>query len=220
VRILLVERDRDLAPYLVSHLRRNGYEVDHISEGASAIREAHRVDLVLLNLDITDVCGMDACRLIRQNIDVAIIATVQDGARRQDISALRAGADDCLVKPFGLRELVARVDAVLRRSQACAQQLSYPPLHIDGRLRAASMAGRRLELTEKEFDLLWYLAANPDAVQSRAEIMARVWRDTWNSRSRTIDTHISSLRAKLGHSSWIVTVRGVGFSFRGQRGRH
>jgi DNA-binding response OmpR family regulator len=218
VRILLVERDRELAPYLASHLRRNGYEVEHTSEGSSAIREAHRADLVLLNLDTTDVCGMDACRLIRQNDDVAIIVTLQDGVCRQKITALQAGADDCLVKPFGLRELSARIDAVLRRSQVGAgtQQLSYPPLHIDGQLRVASMAGLRLELTEKEFDLLWYLAAKPDAVRSRSEIMSRVWRDTGNSRSRTIDTHVSSLRGKLGQLCWIDTVHGVGFRFRCQ----
>jgi DNA-binding response OmpR family regulator len=214
--VLLVESDDRLASYLVSGLQRNGHEVDRPARAAAAVREARRADLVLLDLDVPDTDGLELCRTISLLEEVSIISLTRQRDELTRVTALRAGSDDCIEKPFGFRELLARIDAVTRRANPTRSnpQLSYPPLCIDSALRGVSISGHDVDLTEKEFDLLWFLASRPGAVISREEIMARVWGDLWNRRSRTIDTHVSSIRGKLGQQSWIATVRGVGFRFR------
>ncbi|MBC7270170.1 MAG: response regulator transcription factor, partial [Streptomyces sp.] len=130
------------------------------------------------------------------------------------VLALKAGADDCVAKSWGSRELVARIEAVLRRNRfpsTVSQTISLRPLHIDRRTREVRVRDRLVDVTSKEFELLCTLAANPQTVVSRKELMARVWGSDWSGASRTIDTHVSSLRAKLGSSGWIITVRGVGY---------
>src|SRR5690606_24191360 len=134
------------------------------------------------------------------------------GTELDRVLGLQAGADDYVVKPYGFRELMARIEAVMRRTHrhhGKGNVLLHGPLRIDASLREVSVHGRRIEVTRKELDLLCLLASFPDTVIPRKRIMNEVWGDTWSRR--TVDTHVSSLRNKLGRSDWIITVRGVGF---------
>lgn len=215
MRILLADGDVGQAECLARGLRRLGYDVQHVATGSEALRAYQQADVVLLDLMIPGPNGLQLCRDIRAACEVPVLALSGDRTEATRVLALRAGADDCLDKPYGFRELVARVEAVVRRTRTARSHASLPlsgdQLHIDVHLREARVGDRRLGLTEKEFDLLQLLVTRANAVVSREEIMAKVWGDTWNKRSRTVDTHVSSMRRKLGHEGWITTVRGVGF---------
>ena len=133
------------------------------------------------------------------------------------VLGLQAGADDYVVKPYGFRELMARMAAVMRRARpqpAVGKVLTRGPLVIDASSREVCLLGRTIDMTRKEFDLLFLLASHPDTVVSRGRIMQQIWGDSWSRR--TVDTHVSSLRNKLGGSDWIITIRGVGFRFGGE----
>lgn len=129
--------------------------------------------------------------------------------------SLRAGSDDYVPKPYSLAELIARIEAVMRRAlrqpASPDEVVAVGPLSIDPRAREIRLDGRTIEVTRKEFDLLYLLASRPGMVVTREQIMVQVWRDSRSVPGRTIDTHVSSLRSKLGSSDWIVTARGVGF---------
>jgi DNA-binding response OmpR family regulator len=130
------------------------------------------------------------------------------------VLSLQSGADDCIVKPCGFREVLARIGAVMRRAGShvpLSQAISRGALLIDPGSRQVRVGNRTIEATRKEFDLLYELASVPENVLSRKELMARVWSDEWGMASRTVDTHVSTLRNKLGDGGWIVTVRGVGY---------
>ncbi|MFD1150231.1 response regulator transcription factor [Saccharothrix hoggarensis] len=213
MQLLVVEED-PAGGALVRDLRRQGYEVCTVTTGTEACREHRNADLVLLNLELPDIDGLEVCRSIRADSDTPIIAIANRDTELDRVLALQAGADDCVVRSCGFREVMARIEAVLRRAKPRPNdpdQISLCPLHIDRRSREVRLDGRLVEVTAKEFELLRALAANPEAVISRKELMAKIWDDSWTESSRTIDTHVSSLRAKLGSSSWIKTVRGVGY---------
>ena len=211
----MVQKHAERAESLLRELRRQGYDAHGVSSGATALRVHRAADLVLLDLELPDIDGLEICRSIRAAGDTAIICLTSSSAELDRVLALQAGADDCVVTTCGPRELVARIQAVLRRGQArrspVRRDISLLPLHIDGRAREVRLHGRVVKVTAKEFELLYVLASNPENVMSRKELMARVWEDTWAQSSRTLDTHVSSLRAKLGASQWIITVRGVGY---------
>ncbi|MFD3544806.1 winged helix-turn-helix domain-containing protein [Streptomyces sp. NPDC058655] len=214
VRVLVVEDDAAAAEARVRDLRRQGYSASSVDTGAEALRTHQHSDLVLLDLDLPDIDGLEVCRLIREAGDKPIISVTARDTELDRVLALQAGADDCVVTSCGLREMTARIEAVLRRSQPQPEPvrtISLDPLHIDVGAREARLRGEPVNLTAKEFELLHILAANPQNVISRRELMARVWDTSWADSSRTIDTHVSSLRAKLGASRWIITVRGVGY---------
>ena len=214
--ILLEESDAESAGELAVGLRRQGHGVDHVSTGQAALGAYRSADLVILDLDPPDLNGLALCREIRAAGDTPMIAITGRRTEQGRVLALRAGSDDCMEKPLGFRELLARIEAVMRRARRRAgrrERIDCGPLRIDRARREVSVADRAVELTVKEFDLLQLLASQPGSVVFRQEIMARVWGDTWNSRSRTVDTHVSSLRRKLGPDSWITTVRGVGLRF-------
>lgn len=216
MRVLLVESEESSATFLAQGMRRVGHKVEIVHFGRNVLDFLHRVDLVILDLDTPDVDGLDICRRIRAVSDIPIISGTGDRTELARVLALGAGSDDCVDRPYGFRELMARVEAVMRRVRVQAmrqEELSHGPLRIDPGTRAVSLADRAIQLTDKEFDLLQTLAARPGTVISREEIMARVWGDIWNKTGRTIDTHVSSLRAKLGRGDCITTVRGVGFRF-------
>jgi DNA-binding response OmpR family regulator len=161
---------------------------------------------------LPDIDGLDVCRGIRKNCDVPIIDVTSRGTELDRVLGLQAGADDYLVKPYGFLELMARMEAVMRRAKpGCASHrvVSRGPLRIDANLRRISLDGRRIRVTRTEFDLLYLLASDPETVVPRRRLMQQVWGDYWSSR--TVDTHVSSLRKKLGAPDWIITVRGVGF---------
>jgi two-component system, OmpR family, response regulator RegX3 len=216
VHILVVEDEDAIAEPLAQGLRREGYEVSRAATGEAAL-EAPPVDVVLLDLRLPDIDGLDVCRRLRERSDVPIIVVTARGEEADRVAGLELGADDYVVKPYGLRELIARIRAVTRRTSARAahgEPLRVGELEVDERARRASLDGTEVELTPKEFDLLAALARDPGAAISRQRLLQEVWETSWYGSSKTIDVHVAALRRKLGDPGWVETVRGVGFRLR------
>ncbi|WP_346349017.1 response regulator transcription factor [Rhizohabitans arisaemae] len=211
MRVLIVEDDERLAAALGIALKRFGYDVLHAGNGAEA-RLATGYDLILLDLTLPDEDGLDICRHVRENSDVAIIALTARGAEHDRIRGLRAGADDYIVKPFSMGELEARIQAVLRRARLSpAGTLTLGDLEIDLDTRRVRRAGRPVDLAPKEFALLSRLALTPGVVVSRERLLLEIWKTCMSGTSRTLDVHMTTLRAKLGQPNPVDTVRGVGY---------
>lgn len=208
--VLVVEDDPSLATQLVRGLSRGGYQVDHVVTGHAALASGHP-DVVLLDLGLPDVDGMTVCRQLRERSDVAIIVVTARGEEPERVLALDAGADDYLVKPFGLAELLARMRAVLRRVRPEGQLLRHGPLVVDLRSRKVTVAGREVALTPKEFDILECLASDPGRVMSRQEILERAWDAHWYGPTKVLDVHMGALRRKLDVPGLIETAYGRGF---------
>ena len=211
--ILVVEDEDAIADPLVAGLKREGYDVSRVATGEGAL-DASSADLVLLDLRLPDIDGLDVCRQLRERLRVPIIVVTARGEEADRVVGLELGADDYVVKPYGLRELIARIRAVTRRAASYDSNggpLRAGELEVDERARRASLAGRELELTPKEFELLAALARDPGAAVSRQRLLAEVWQTSWYGSSKTIDVHVAALRRKLGDPGWIETVRGVGF---------
>jgi DNA-binding response OmpR family regulator len=212
VRILVVEDEDSIAVPLSEGLRREGYEVERVASGEDALA-APEPDLVLLDLRLPDLDGYTVCRRLRARSDVPIIVVTAKGEEVDRVVGLELGADDYVVKPFGLRELVARIRAVARRARGEVGErpsLQVGALELDLRARRVFLAGRELQLTAKELDLLALLAREAGAVVPRTRILEEVWHTTWHGSSKTVDVHVASLRKKLGDPHWIETVRGIG----------
>jgi DNA-binding response OmpR family regulator len=174
-------------------------------------------DLVLLDLGLPDLDGVEVCRRLRSYSDVPIIILTARGEEADRVVGLELGADDYVVKPFGLRELVARIRAVLRRfghSNDDPEVTVVGPLEIDRRSHVVRLDGATVELTPKEFDLLAFLGSDVGRARTRHEIISTVWDPHWYGPTKTLDVHVASLRRKLGDPSWVETVRGVGFRLR------
>ena len=208
--VLVVEDDPGIASQLVRALSRGGYEVSHVSTGAQALSRPDP-DVVLLDLGLPDTDGVQVCRRLRQRSGTAIIVITAYGEETDRVTALDAGADDYLVKPFGLSELQARIRAVLRRTRAGADVISHGPLTVDLRTRKVTVAGQEVALTQKEFDILAALAADPGRGQSRQEILEAAWDSNWYGPTKVLDVHIAALRRKLGVPGLIETIYGHGF---------
>ena len=204
-----------IAEPLQTGLRREGFEVTLVTTGADALASS-APDLVLLDLGLPDLDGRVVCRRLRERSDVPIIVVTARADEIDRVTLLELGADDYVVKPFGFRELVARIRAVLRRTSAPqseeqpAVRIDVGPLQIDTRTRNVTFAGRLVTLTPKEYDLLVYLGRDPEAVHTREQIIESVWDENWWGPTKTLDVHIASLRKKLAPEV-IETVRGVGF---------
>jgi DNA-binding response OmpR family regulator len=216
--VLLVEDDDAIAEPLVRGLTREGFATTRVATGAEALEVAD-AELVLLDLGLPDIDGYGVCRRLRSRGDVPIIVITARGDEVDRVIGLELGADDYLVKPFGFRELVARIRAVTRRSAGARSatapdQLRHGDLEVDLRSHRVTMAGEEIALTRKEFDLLALLAADPGATRTRDEILESVWDAHWYGPTKTLDVHIASLRKKLGDPTLIETVRGVGFRLR------
>jgi DNA-binding response OmpR family regulator len=215
VSVLVVEDDPGIATQLVRGLERAGYTADSVAMGAEALRRPAS-DVVLLDLGLPDVDGIDVCRRLRAGSDAAIIVVTARGEEADRVLALDEGADDYLVKPFGLAELLARIRAVLRRGQrpgngGPAEVLRHGPLVVDLRTRKVTMAGTEVALTPKEFAILECLATDPGRLISRQEIVERAWDEHWYGPTKVLDVHLAALRRKLGDPSLIETVYGHGF---------
>jgi DNA-binding response OmpR family regulator len=223
---LVVDSDPIDSALVTAELRRHGFKTRECVTGADALDIHEKFDLLLLDLRLPDIDGLEVCRAVRTVSDIPLIAFAPADSCLDRILCLRAGADDCLAKPYGVRELIARVEAVLRRSQPvqapprpAPAALARGSLCIDPATREVRLNGRLIKLTRREFDLLHRLAAEPHTVHSRARLMADLWGYPSGDHlpelraSRTIDTHVSSIRAQLGAPDWIATVRGVGFRF-------
>lgn len=216
MRVLLVEDDDAIAVPLVEGLTREGLDVERVASGHDALA-ASGADLVLLDLGLPDLDGLEVCRQIRARSSVPVIVLTARGEEIDRVLGLELGADDYLVKPFGFRELMARIRAVSRRtvgSGPAAATLRLGDIEVDLRARRVTVADEEVELTRKEFDLLALLIADPGALRTRQEILESVWDAHWYGPTKTLDVHIAALRRKLGEPGLIETVRGVGFRMR------
>jgi DNA-binding response OmpR family regulator len=215
VRVLVVEDDDSIAEPLADGLRREGFAVERVATGADALR-AEPADVVLLDLRLPDLDGYEVCRRMRARSDVPIIVVTARSEEVDRVVGLELGADDYLVKPFGFRELVARIRAVTRRAARTVPvaPLVVGALRVDRRSRQVWVTDTEVALTPKEFDLLALLASEPGAVLTRERILDEVWDPHWFGPTKTLDVHVASLRRKLGDPGWIETVRGVGYRLR------
>lgn len=218
VKVLLVEDDPSIAAVVTRGLTDAGFEVDAVATGAAAMA-AQTYDFVLLDLGLPDIDGLDVCREIRAKSNVPVIIVTARSDELDRVVGLELGADDYVVKPFGMRELIARIRAVLRRgggadSFVAPDEIIVGGLHVNEKTRDVTIDGESLSLTPKEFDLLAYLAAAPDVVHRRHDILEHVWDTEWYGPTKTLDAHVAALRKKLGSQDWIEAVRGVGFRLR------
>jgi DNA-binding response OmpR family regulator len=230
VQLLVVEDDDHVAGALVSVLGRHGYEVVRARDGASALRElSPRTDMVLLDLSLPDIDGFEVCRRIRRVSDTPIIMVTARTRLDARIRGLELGADDYVTKPYDVREVLARIDAVMRRgrgrewdgarAEAAEARVRVRGLVVDLARRevrrttgaVADAAGAVVELTRKEFDLLALLVRQRGSVLTRERILRDVWGSSWKGLGRTLEVHVASLRRKLGEPDVVETVRGVGY---------
>lgn len=219
-RILVVEDEKNLARLVRGYLENAGYEVLQAYTGREALFMARqeRPDLILLDLGLPEMDGLDVAQTLRRDSQVPIIILTARVEESDRILGLELGADDYVTKPFSPRELVARVRAVLRRTQGEApapKVLRLGPLEVDVDGHRAVLHGHPLDLTPSEFAILQAMASHPGRVFSRLELLERVQGDAYEGYERTIDAHIKNLRRKLGddprNPRWIVTVFGVGY---------
>ena len=212
--ILLVEDDDAIASSLIAGLQSSGMSVRRVSRGEDALR-AELPDVVLLDVGLPDIDGFEVCRRLRATSRVPVIMLTARNEELDRVFGLEIGADDYVTKPFGLRELIARIRAVTRRAGAsdAAENSSIVvgSLHIDKLTRRAVLHGESLVFTTKEFDLLAYLAEFPGIVHRRTDILETVWDMNWYGPTKTLDAHVAAVRKKLGNPRWIEAVRGVGF---------
>ncbi len=220
--VLLVEDDDTIADPLGRGLERQGFTVRRVGDGHAAVAAALAEpgpELVLLDLGLPGLDGYEVCRRIRLESSVPIIVITARGDEIDRVLGLELGADDYLVKPFGFRELVARIRAVTRRTGARADTAPTvvdigSGVVLDTRAHRVTIDDEEVALTRKEFDLLVLLAADPGATRTREEILEQVWDAHWYGPTKTLDVHVASLRRKLGDPTLVETVRGVGFRLR------
>lgn len=215
--ILIVEDDEAIAAGLARVLESQGYDVRRLAHGGRAVSSADdRIGLVLLDLGLPDVDGIDVCRRLRAaRPELAILIVSARDQELDVVAGLDAGADDYLMKPFRLSELLARVRAHLRRTAVAQPAVADGPLRagavaVDRAARRAWIADRELALRPKEFDLLALLATEAGRAVTRERIMREVWNTDWAGSTKTLDTHVMTLRQKLGTDA-ITTLRGVGY---------
>jgi two-component system, OmpR family, response regulator PrrA len=222
-RVLVVEDDEDIAQALQRSLRMEGYDVRTAADGRAALEQGHAFapDLVILDLGLPKLDGVEVARELRADDDVPILILTARDALESRVEGLDAGADDYLVKPFVLAELVARVKALLRRRGAVAstssETITVGSLEVDIPGRRARVNGVDVDLTKREFDLLAVLAEHKTAVLSRAQLLELVWGYDFAADTNVVDVFIGYLRRKLeanGGPRLLHTVRGVGFVLR------
>jgi DNA-binding response OmpR family regulator len=213
--VLLVEDEPSVGELVRGYLTRDGYRVIWVRSGDEALVELdrHQVRLVLLDIGLPGKDGFDVCRDIRARSQVPIVMLTARDEEPDRIVGLEVGADDYVTKPFSPRELVARMKAVLRRSepQERHESMTLADVVLDRESRDVSVAGTPVELTAKEFDLLAFFMANTGIVVSRDLLLDRVWGVEYPGGTRTVDVHVAQLRRKLGDPEGIRTVRGAGY---------
>jgi DNA-binding response OmpR family regulator len=213
--VLLVEDEENLASLVRAYLEQEGYRVISVVTGAEALRviEAEPVRLVVLDLNLPDMDGLDVCRQIRTRSSVPVVMLTARDEETDRLAGLATGADDYIGKPFSPRELVARMKAVLRRSEPHSEEelLVLGDVVLTRSAHEVAVAGDAVTLRPQEFDLLAYLIQNRGAVLSRDVLLERVWGYDYAGGTRTVDVHVAQLRRKLGRPDLIQTVRGLGY---------
>ncbi|WP_217237062.1 response regulator transcription factor [Streptomyces sp. AC555_RSS877] len=214
--VLLVEDDEPVAQSLRRGLTRYGFEVDWVATGAAALAHPEPYDVVLLDLGLPDTDGLDVCRALRERGGVPIIVISARSDETDRVVGLELGADDYVSKPFGVREVIARIRAVMRRVQPREAAAAGPDrygtrLAVDRKAARVRLDGEEVALAPKEYDLLAFLTEEPGALMSREQIMEAVWDANWFGPTKTLDVHVAALRRKLKGAITIEAVRGVGF---------
>jgi two-component system OmpR family response regulator len=230
-RILLVEDDLTLLDVLKYNLTKEGYDVISATDGVQALDAARteKTDLIVLDIMLPKLNGLEVCRILRKEMTVPIIMLTAKAGETDRVVGLELGADDYITKPFSMREFLARVKAMLRRAEMVKQGASYEKtvspvitagdLEVDLIRHKVSLSGTAIELSPKEFDLLAFLAKNKEQVFSRDQLLEKVWGYDYSGDTRTVDVHMRWLRQKIeadpAHPRYLLTVRGVGYKFVG-----
>ena len=233
-KILVVEDEVSLQETLVYNLQRQGYEAESVGDGHAALEAARRIhpDLVILDIMLPGVDGYEVCRILRQEMTTPVLMLTARDDEIDRVVGLEVGADDYMTKPFSMRELLARVKAMLRRvrlirdevgamtpAPAASQVIRFGNLSLDQTRHEVALEEKVLQLKPKEYDLLLFLAEHPGQVLSREFILERVWGWDYIGDSRTVDVHVRWLREKIesepAKPQRIVTVRGAGYRFEG-----
>ena len=229
-KMLIVEDDQDISDLVALHLRDAGYEVDLAHDGSTGLAQAlaKTYDLVILDLTLPGVEGLEICRLLRARPPYPLILMLTARSSEMDrVLGLEIGADDYLTKPFSIRELLARVKALLRRAGArgtlpglCPEEekvIQGGPLVIDAEKRQVMLSGRAVSLTAKEFDLLFLFACHPARVYTRAQLLDLIWGIGYEGYEHTVNSHINRLRAKIeknpAQPRYLLTAWGIGYKF-------
>ncbi|TKC98311.1 response regulator transcription factor [Polyangium fumosum] len=220
MKVLIVEDDTRVAKFVARVLTEEGYVADVCANGADATQQAQSgmYDLILLDWMLPDVDGLSVCRTLRRaGLATPILMLTARGELRERVLGLETGADDYLVKPFEIEELLARIRALVRRSSAFSK-LACGDLEVDRMNRRALLRGAALDLTGREYTLLLHLALRVDRVAPKSELLAHVWEMKFDPGTNIVEVHVSRLRDKLGEHAWMIeTVRGVGYRLRAER---
>ncbi|MFJ8527304.1 response regulator transcription factor [Bacillus sp. NPDC094106] len=217
-KVLLVDDESDMRQLVGMYLDNFGYEWGEAENGKEALQklETNHYDFVVLDIMMPEMDGISVCKEIRKTSDVPIIFLTAKGEEWNRVNGLRMGADDYIVKPFSPGELIARMEAVLRRytKQEQQEELQFGPILINEKSRRIEANGETISLTVKEFDLLYFLCQHHGQVFSREQLLEKVWGYDYAGSTRTVDTHVKTMRLKLGESgNYIQTVWGVGYKF-------
>lgn len=222
MRILIVEDDERVAAALEAFLARSGYATVRAADGAGALELLGAdTEVVLLDLGLPDVDGIDLCRRIRGRSDVPIVIVTARNQVTERIMGLRAGADDFVVKPYDVHELLARIEAVTRRSRPMRAEsearvmLDGGEVQIDLVARQVLVAGGAIDLTRKEFDIVAVLARYPGVAVPKERLIREVWNTDWRGFGHSLEVHVGAIRRKTGDRRLIETVRGVGYRLAG-----
>ncbi len=223
-RLVLVDDDANLRHTLGYALRQEGFEVFAAEDGERGLDAFHqnKPDVVVLDVMLPRIDGFEVCRRIRRESEVPILMLTARDTELDKVVGLELGADDYLAKPFSTRELIARVRALLRRTRKtdapAAERLEMDALVLDAAKHRVTLDGEEIALKPKEFELLAFFMGHPGQVFGREQLLASVWGYDFGGDSRTVDTHVKTLRDKLAddaeHPRWIETIRGVGYRFR------
>ncbi len=219
--ILIVEDEQAIADLVRAYLRRDGFEAIWARSGEQALEELsrHPVRLVVLDVGLPGIDGLEVCRRLRARTGIPILILSARDDEIDRVAGLEAGADDYVTKPFSPRELVARVKAILRRAGNGAGtvddgSLAVRDVALDRASRTVTVAGRPVELTAREFNLLAALLAHPGVVLSRDRLLDLAWEGDFPGGTRTVDVHVGQLRSKLGRPDFVETVRGAGYKVK------
>ncbi len=227
-KILVIEDNIDIANLVMVNLRGKNMQVDHAADGKNGLVKAltGKYQLVILDLMLPGIDGMDVCRIMRSEKNYTPVLMLTAKTSELDrVLGLEVGADDYLTKPFSVPELVARVNAILRRSEQyqdlakkdISEKLQFGELCVDPGTRQVILGDNCIELTAKEFDLLWYFANNPGRVYTRSQLLSSVWGYGHDGYEHTVNSHINRLRAKIERNPakplYVITVWGVGYKF-------
>lgn len=228
VKVLVVEDDANLLETLKYNLHKEGYDVPTASDGEQAVEAARREnpDLIILDIMLPKMNGFEVCRILRKEMTVPVLMLTAKADETDKIVGLEIGSDDYMTKPFSMRELLARVRAILRRSKMAETTTEAEPtslkigeLEVDTARHQASLSGKALELSPKEFDLLAFLSKNKGLVFSREQLLEKIWGYDYAGGTRTVDVHIRWLRQKIeanpSHPKYLLTVRGTGYKLEG-----